>query len=501
MCLVADRRAILQTNYSLVLRELAAQSTIEKGVMESLVYEQGQNRDSSSVVRAARLQIQHALDAVHGLTLLRGVLQDDASAAVLQLLRALVQPQPDAATIAASYSHAFHTLAEMANEDTTPQLTDAWQAVLAARLIEDRNPWSVQVERVGSTRVSFTLRAQARRELHALQQLFQLDGKTLLEVVEALVDPAMPALNAAWLPWSHLTPQSAEETHPLHARDALAARLLECTDWAKLVEPLEQHWARHGTGAQAHYHALRWNALTQQLSGIAQPDPIKLSSLVGQERQQARLSKNIVRFLAGLPSQDMLLYGPPGTGKSSTVKALVNAYADQGLRLVEVQKEDIGDLPSVVGQLSERAPHYLLFIDDLSFEDHEMAYKALKVVLEGTAQARPANVLICATSNRLNLIRENFSDRGKPTEDVNWRDTMDEKQSLAHRFGLRVTFMSPDQREYLSIVETLAHQRGLELPSEKLQELALQWERQHTGRSGRVARQFIDDLEADLKYR
>jgi predicted AAA+ superfamily ATPase len=369
------------------------------------------------------------------------------------------------------------------------------------RLIEDRNPWSAQVERVGVARVSPTLRAQAKRELRALQQLFALHGNVLLDLVEALVTPAMPALSAAWLPWHNLTPQAEKEIASLHARDALAVRLSEAADWTEMAEVLEQHWARHGTGPQAHYHALRWNALEQQLTGIANPDPIKLSSLVGQGPQQARLSKNIQRFLAGLPAQDMLLYGPPGTGKSSTVKALVNAYADQGLRLVEVQKEDIGDLSVVVRQLGERAPRYLVFIDDLSFEDHEMAYKALKVVLEGTAQARPANVLICATSNRLNLVRENFSDRGKPAEDVNWRDTMDEKQSLAHRFGLRVTFMSPDQRQYLSIVETLARQRGLELSGERLQELALQWERQHTGRSGRVARQFIDDLEAELKYR
>jgi uncharacterized protein len=468
--------------------------------MKPLVYEQEQNRDGLPA-RALRLQIQSALHAAQGLTLLREILQDSASAAVLQLLRALAESQPDATTITASYSHAFSELAWLANAGTTPRLTDAWQAVLVARLIDDRNPWSVQVERVGSARVSPTLRAQARRDLRALQQLFQLDGTTLLEVVDALVTPSLPALRESWMPWNDLAPQPADATQPVHARDMLAAQLAACADWTELVEPLEQHWARHGTGPQAHYRVLRWNALTSQLAGIAHPDPIQLSSLIGQERQQARLRQNITRFLAGLPAQDMLLYGPPGTGKSSTVKALVNAYADQGLRLVEIQKEDIGDLPAVVAQLGERAPHYLLFIDDLSFEDHEVAYKALKVVLEGTAQARPANVLICATSNRLNLIRENFSDRGQPTEDVNWRDTMDEKQSLAHRFGLRVTFMSPDQRQYLSIVETLARQRALEIPPETLQERALQWERQHTGRSGRVARQFIDDLEADLKYR
>ena len=468
--------------------------------MEPLVYEQDRQRSGTSA-RAARLSIQSALDAVHGLVLLRAVLQDDTSAAVLRLLRALAEEQPDAATIAAAYSHAFCKLAELANEGTAPHLADAWQAALAARLIDDRNPWSAQVERVGSARVSSTLRAQAKRDLRALQQLFQLDGTTLLGAVNALVAPAMPALSAAWLPWRNLAPLADDTAQPVHARDTLAAQLAESADWTELVEILEHHWSRHGTGLQAHYRALRWNALEQQFTGIAHPDPIQLSSLVAQEKQQARLGKNITRFLAGLPAQDMLLYGPPGTGKSSTVKALVNAYADQGLRLVEIQKEDIGNLPAVVGQLGERAPHYLVFIDDLSFEDHEVAYKALKVVLEGTAQARPANVLICATSNCLNLIRESFSDRGKPTEDVNWRDTMDEKQSLAHRFGLRVTFMSPDQRQYLSIVETLARQRGLEVPAEKLQDLALQWERQHTGRSGRVARQFIDDLEADLKYR
>lgn len=468
--------------------------------MEPLVYDEEQNRDGLPV-RATRERIQLALDALHGLTLLRSVMQTNAIVAVLQLLQALARSQPEAGYIAACYSEAYSGLAELANEGTTPRLADAWQAALVARLIDDRNPWSTQVERVGSARVSPTLRMQARRDLHTLQQLFQLDAAALLDMVNALVTPSLPALRDAWTPWRDLAPRSTNSAQPLHARDALAAQLAASADWTEMLEALELHWTRHGTGPQARYRVLRWDAAGAQLTGIAHPDPIQLTSLVGQERQQARLNKNISRFLAGLPAQDMLLYGPPGTGKSSTVKALVNAYADQGLRLVEIQKEDIGDLPTVVTQLGERAPHYLLFIDDLSFEDHEVAYKALKVILEGTAQARPANVLICATSNRLNLIRENFSDRGQPTEDVNWRDTMDEKQSLVHRFGLRVTFMSPDQRQYLSIVETLAHQRGLEIPLTALQEQALQWERQHTGRSGRVARQFIDDLEAELKYR
>lgn len=466
--------------------------------MESLVHEQEQNQDGLPA-RATRLRIQNTLHALHGLTLLRGVLQNNTSNVILQLLRVLAEPRSTVESLAGAYGHAFATLAARVNEETVPRLADAWQAVLAAHLIDDRNPWSEQVERVGRARVSSTVRAQARRDLRVLQQLFQLDADTLLEIVHALVTPVLPILREAWLPWRDLAPFPVEIDRLAYARHSLAEQLTVCADWAELVEPLEQHWARHGTGPQAHYSVLRWDTARRQLRGIAHPDLICLDNLVGQERQQARLTKNITRFLAGLPAQDMLLYGSPGTGKSSTVKALVNAYAEQGLRLVEIQKEDIGDLPLLVEQLGERAPHYLLFIDDLSFEEHETAYKALKVMLEGTAQARPANVLICATSNRLNLIRENFSDRGKPTEDVNWRDTMDEKQSLAHRFGLRITFLLPDQREYLRIVEALARQRGLALSSEELRERALQWERQHSGRSGRVARQFIDDLEADVK--
>lgn len=465
--------------------------------MESFVQEQDQS-EHSLWAYAEQESIQAALQAAHGLALLQDVLAGEPAQAILDLLQSLAARYPDPASVALAYSDAFSKLAVVANEETMPSLTDAWQAYLAGCLIDNRNPWSVQVEGVGLERASSTLRAQARRDLRTLQRLFELDAQTLWRIVDTLVSPALPALHDAWTPWLELAP--APDRQEPDARELLAAQLTENTDWTTLVEPLETYWSRYGTGELARYHVLYWQSLEKQLSGVAHPDPIRLTSLVTQERQQVRLMTNIRRFLAGLPAQDMLLYGPPGTGKSSTVKALANTYAAQGLCLVEVSKGDIGELPLVVAQLRGRAPRYLLFIDDLSFEEHETAYKALKVMLEGTASARPANVLICATSNRLNLIRENFNERGNPTEDVNWRDTMDEKQSLAHRFALRVTFMSPDQQQYLRIVENLAQQRGLELSTEILQERALNWERQHTGRSGRVARQFIDDLEAELKY-
>jgi uncharacterized protein len=433
-----------------------------------------------------------ALQAVHGVTLLSNVLDGSAGRAVLDLLHLLAAPEPAAIAVASSYSIAFRELAAAADSDAA--LPDAWQAYLVARLIDDSNLWSARVER--GEIITLALRAQAQRDLRALHLLFQLDAQTLWQFTQEIVVPVLPALRDAWAPWYDLAPPSQVRT----ARDDLAYRIAECDDWAELSEPLEAYWSRHGTGPLARYRVLRWQGSEEGLHGIAHPDPIQLSNLISYEREQTLLKANTERFIAGLPAHDALLYGAPGTGKSSTVKALVNAYADRGLRLVEVRKEYTSDLPRIVAQLRGRAPRFLLFIDDLSFEEHETEYKVLKMLLEGTAEARPANVLIYATTNRMNLIRENFSERGKPTEDVNWRDSMDEKQSLAHRFGLRVTFSTPDQRRYLQIVAGLARQRGIVLPEETLSERALRWERQRVGRSGRLARQFIDDLEAELKH-
>jgi predicted AAA+ superfamily ATPase len=191
------------------------------------------------------------------------------------------------------------------------------------------------------------------------------------------------------------------------------------------------------------------------------------------------------------------LYGLPGTGKSSTVKAVLNEYSGVGLRLVELAKEDLGELSSVLEVLRGRGPRFILFIDDLSFEEHEVEYKALKALLEGSVEEPPGNVRLYATSNRRNLIRERFSDR-EEGDDVHERDTMQEKLSLVARFGLRLTFPSPDQKRYLEIVSGLARERGVKIPTGELEERALLWDRWHAGRSGRTARQFVDELEAEL---
>jgi uncharacterized protein len=442
-------------------------------------------------------EVRLALQGVYGLTLLRDVLADEAAQGMLRLLTALNVPSPDPELVARCYSQTFVLLAEAVNRDETLALADAWQAYLVGRLLDTDTLWSSLVERSGGSQISSTLRLQAQRDLRTLQRLFQLSAEALLQLTFDTVTPMFPLLQDAWLPWTHLSLEGEKDS--LHVRATLMMQIALSEDWTQLVPILEPYWARHGTGKLARYTALLWQG-EGGLQGILQPDTIQLSNLIAYGREQQLLRANTERFLAGLPAQDALLYGAPGTGKSSTVKALVNAYANQGLRLVEVHKEYIRDLPRIVAQLRHRAPHFLLFIDDLSFEEHETEYKMLKMLLEGTAEARPANILIYATTNRMNLIRENFSDRGKPTEDTNWRDTLDEKTSLVHRFGLRVTFASPDQNRYIEIAVGLVRQRQLEIADEEVRQRALRWERQHIGRSGRMARQFVDDLEAELKF-
>lgn len=453
----------------------------------------------TDVTEAVSKRIQSALDAAHGLTLLRGVLEDDTARIFLKLLRVLAAPETSETTIAEAYSQTFNALATAVNEGATvPGLSDAWQAYLLTRLLDHSNPWSSQAEHFGADNVAPALREQARRDLRAVHQIFDLTAELLWQATREAVASSLPTLANAWVPWYDLAPLGLEQPQ-LTARDTLCHDLAEQDDWSTSVDALTAHWARHGTGQFARYPFLRWQG-KEGLRPVIHPDPIQLHNLVSYEREQAILKANTERFLAGLPAHDTVLYGAPGTGKSSTVKALVNAYADRGLRLVEVRKEAVKDLPAIVAQLRGRAPRFILFIDDLSFEDHETEYKALKTILEGTAEARPANVLIYVTTNRLNLVRENFSDRGKPADDAHWRDTMEEKNSLVARFGLRVTFALPNQERYLKIATDVARQRGIDLPEDELRARALTWERQHVGRSGRMARQFVDDLEAELKY-
>jgi uncharacterized protein len=415
-----------------------------------------------------------------GIAALRGVLDSPVAWDLLALLELLRTERPDPGAVAKVFGRLWEGLA-LEDEHMLP---DAWQSHLVSRVIDDENPFSLGAEK---GKMNPLVLEQARRDLRTLRELFTLDAAMLFGMVET----AVPDLAGVWVRWTN--PKPAEDS----PRHTIARKLSAAGDWGACTELLVSHYARHGAGIFGRYRAFRWSA--DGLRAVPRPDPVRLGGLVGYEHEQEPLLRNTERFLAGLPAHHVLLYGLPGTGKSSTVKAILNEYAGEGLRLVEVAKEDLAVLPRVLEALRGRGGRFVLFVDDLSFEEHEVEYKALKAMLEGSIEEPPENIRLYATSNRRNLIRESFSDREETLgDDVHARDTMQEKLSLAARFGLRVTFPAPDQRRYLEIVAGLAGERGIRVPEEELRERALLWDRWHAGRSGRTARQFVDELEAEL---
>jgi uncharacterized protein len=429
-----------------------------------------------------REEISRLLLRARGIAVLRGVLASSVSKDFLALLGLLATGRPDPAAVAETFGRLWEELAL----EREPLLPDAWRSHLVGRLLDDENAFSLAAER---GEMNSALAEQTSRDLRTLQLLFDLEAEPLLNVVE----DAVPGLEGVWVPW--MDPGRGDEESPRHA---LARKLAAAEDWGRCAGLLADHFSRHGAGPFGRHRAFRWGE--DGLRAVYEPDPVRLADLVGYERVREPLLTNTERFLAGLPAHHALLYGMPGTGKSSTVKAVLNEYAARGLRLVEVAKEDLEALPRVLEGLRARAPRFVIFVDDLSFEENEVEYKALKALLEGSVEESPENVRVYATSNRRNLIRERFSERdeGRAGDDVHARDTMQEKLSLSARFGLRVTFPTPDQRKYLEIVAGLARRRGIEMPEEELKERAILWDRWHAGRSGRTARQFMDELQAEL---
>lgn len=294
------------------------------------------------------------------------------------------------------------------------------------------------------------------------------------------------------------------EKYPVHIKDLI--ELFTTSDDAEILsDALLDFHKRFGTGDFARYKAFTWEEIRDEkyLRGIESPDPILLSGLIGYEIKREIIIENTLQFINGFPANNMLLYGDRGTGKSSTVKALLNEYYTEGLRIVEIPKEHLSDFPEIIRALRNRPQKFIIFIDDLTFEDGETGYTALKAVLEGSVESKPENVLIYATSNRRHLVKEYFHERkglgsSNPNEEIHAADSIEEKLSLADRFGITVVFSSPTQDEYLEIIRGLVNIRGLQIDSDELESLAIEWERQHNGRSARTARQFVDFLQGKL---
>ncbi len=246
-----------------------------------------------------------------------------------------------------------------------------------------------------------------------------------------------------------------------------------------------------GYGMYSKYHV--FNLMDDKIRPVLNPDNIKLVDLFGYNRERKAVVDNTLSFLNGKPAANVLLYGDSGTGKSSTVKAIANEFKEKGLRLIEISRDNLQAIPVVANEISKNPLKFILFIDDISFQDNNKEFGILRSLLEGSAYSRSPNLLVYATSNRKHLIKESFSERDG--DDIHINETIQETISLSERFGLSVYFARPNKEEYLMIVNELAKQYEIDIEVERLNHEAERYALLRNGRSPRIARQFIESIK------
>ncbi|MCU0543824.1 MAG: ATP-binding protein [Oscillatoriaceae cyanobacterium Prado104] len=428
----------------------------------------------SALNSQAIAQIRYLQRLAASLLLYRSVFKSPAGQAFLDLLQALHHSDASGFESLNAYGHWF-TIQAAKNL--------SWQDWLIAEILRDENPFSRQAQQTDFASLPLALVEATKHDLQVLQNIYDCSAEQLSKWVR--VAGQLEAVPPIW--YSENSGENREL--PLHGN---------LKDWSSSAEALAVYYRQYGTGLFAKYRAFQWRK--GELAGIAHPDRVTLKDLVCCDWQRDAIVKNTEFLLAGYPALHVLLYGSRGSGKSSLVKALLNEFGDRNLRSIEVSKSDLQDLPLIVDRLRGVPQKFIIFVDDLSFEEDDDAFKALKVVLEGNITARPQNVVVYATSNRRHLIREFFEDRPRPRDgdEVHAWDTVQEKLSFSDRFGLTLTFEPADQNTYLTIVRHLAAQAGIDLKLEDLEHRAKEWATRRNGRSGRTARQFVDFLKADL---
>jgi hypothetical protein len=360
-----------------------------------------------------------------------------------------------------------------------------WAKYIIWSAIQDENLFTLDVERNNVYNKSNPICELVIKDIEKIIQLIEMNWGDINE-------------NTEWMVKSVLDYKRTEKRnyHPYYSKlESLFNYILDRPNVEMVLDALINFYAFFGIGSYGRYSAFRWENST--VTPIKFIDSHRLKDLVGIELQTSKLVKNTEAFIKGLPGNNVLLYGDSGTGKSSSIKGLLNDYYDQGLRMVEVYKYQFKELPKIIDCIRKRPYKWILFFDDLSFEEYEIEYKYLKAIFEGSLEKKPDNVLIYATSNRRHLIRESWKDRPEYGDELHINDNLQEKLSLADRFGLSIAYLTPNQAGYLKIVETLAEKERLDLPLEVLHKQAMTWEIQHASYSGRVAEQFIQHIKTN----
>ena len=365
---------------------------------------------------------------------------------------------------------------------------NVWHFFLAYLLANHENAFSTGCEIIGRTEGS--INALALQDFAAFQTLFRYDLKKLDE--ELGMDVFSVLLN-----FKSSTGSSKVYNQRVHERiGELSRHLAEARDPSDFMDCVVRFYKEFGVGKFGLHKAFKLENTGSgvEILQITKTEHVALEDLVGYEFQKQQLIDNTEAFVQGRKANNCLLFGDAGTGKSSSIKGILNRYYDQGLRMIEIYKHQFKDLTAVISQVKNRNYKFIIYMDDLSFEDFEIEYKYLKAVIEGGLERRPDNVLIYATSNRRHLVREKFSDKREAGDDLHSSDTVQEKLSLAARFGVTIYYGMPEKKEFQEIVRVLAERNGVELTEQELLEKANMWELRHGGMSGRTAAQFITHL-------
>ncbi len=367
-----------------------------------------------------------------------------------------------------------------------------WHNYLTFFLVTNENPFSITCEKVGANDGS--VNHFAKNDFRVFRNLFHFDFSQIEQ--ELGIDC-----------FSHLShykaigkPELMYNKNVSEKIIALSAELEMAADEDEFFDSVTAFYKDYGVGMFGLNKAFRIKESSREADvsfvAINNMDKVMLDDLIGYEIQKKKLIDNTRAFVEGRKANNVLLFGDSGTGKSTSIKAIVNAFYSQGLRMIEIYKHQFKDLSNVIAQIKNRNYRFIIYMDDLSFEEFETEYKFLKAVIEGGVETKPENILIYATSNRRHLIKETWNDRSdvKIQNGMHQSDTMEEKLSLVNRFGVTINYSKPSQKEYFNIVTQLAHRQGITMSDEELRAEANKWELSHGGISGRTAQQFVNYL-------
>ena len=364
-----------------------------------------------------------------------------------------------------------------------------WHNYLTFLLITDENPFTITSEKVGAN--NGTVNCFAKNDFKAFKKLFDFDFTGIEKTLDIncfTIISNYTAVNKKELMYNKNVSEKVK---------TLSAKLEKAKDENEFFDYVTTFYKDYGVGMFGLNKAFR---IAKNDDGsikfcpINNMDTVVLNDLVGYEHQKKELIDNTLAFVEGQKANNVLLYGDSGTGKSTSIKAIVNEFYDKGLRMIEIYKHQFKDLSNIISQIKNRNYKFIIYMDDLSFEEFED--KFLKAVIEGGVETKPDNILIYATSNRRHIIKENWSDRNdiEHQDGMHRSDTMEEKLSLVHRFGLSICYTKPNKKEFNNIVLTLAHKEKLPMSDDEILRQANIWEMTKGGVSGRTAQQFINSI-------